>query len=65
MHLLFGLSFTAQRHNSRPLLEERTFHLFHTLTSLSLMNVFTLLVYMTEGVIHNQAQESMYTQWTS
>lgn len=56
---------SVQRYNSRLLLEERTFHLPHTLTSLSLMNVFIPLVYKTEGLIHNQAHESMYTQWTS
>lgn len=55
----------VQRHNSRLSLEERTFHLLHTLTSLSLMNAFTPLVYKIEGVIHNQAEESMYTLWTS
>lgn len=45
----------AQRNDSRLSLEERTFHLLHTLTSLSLMNAFTPLVYKMEGVIHNQA----------
>lgn len=46
---------SAQRHDSRLSLEERTFHLLHTLTSLCLMNAFTPLVYKMEGVIHNQA----------
>lgn len=43
------------RRDSRLLSEERTFHLLHTLTSLSLMNAFTPIVYKIERVIHNQA----------
>lgn len=54
-HVLSSIIPSARRHDSRLSLEERTFHLLHTLTSLSLMNAFTPLVYKIEGVIHNQA----------